>query len=328
MLFVCGIDVSKATLDACLLAEGAARPAFASFANDEGGFEALARWALSLAPGGGVRFAMEHTGCYHRALLRSLRSRGLAALALNARRCRDLAKGLGVLDKDDRVDAEVVARCVLMSRPCARPEPPAREALREVSHRVEQLKGQLAKERTRLKEPRLSARVEASIRRSIAWLEGELEAVEAGWLEALEDAPELMAAYRLALTVPQVGPCTARALVSELPDASDVGDPRRLCALSGLVPRRRRSGASLQAPDRLSPCCNRRQEGDVHARRAGAEALARAQGVPRPAGPRGQAPQPGARRRRPQDPAPGARRARQRNALAEKTLDNMNGVSG
>jgi transposase len=258
MLFVCGIDVSKATLDACLLAEGAARPAFASFANDEGGFEALARWALSLAPGGGVRFAMEHTGCYHRALLRSLRSRGLAALALNARRCRDLAKGLGVLDKDDRVDAEVVARCVLMSRPCARPEPPAREALREVSHRVEQLKGQLAKERTRLKEPRLSARVEASIRRSIAWLEGELEAVEAGWLEALEDAPELMAAYRLALTVPQVGPCTARALVSELPDASDVGDPRRLCALSGLVPRRRRSGASLQAPDRLSPCCNRR----------------------------------------------------------------------
>jgi transposase len=254
--FVVGIDVSKSALDACLVREGEA-PLWERFSNDEEGFERLEAWALLFGEPG--RFAMEATGPYHAALARFLRGRGREVLVLNPRRCRDLARGLGVLDKDDRTDARVVARCALLSRPEPQAAPPAsRESLREISRRIEQCQIALSKERTRLKEPRLSGAVEGSVRRAVAFLDDEVRALEKEWLRALKEDEAMEEGYRLLLGVPQVGPKTARVLVSELPDASSVEDPKRLCGLAGLVPRRRRSGTSLASPDRLDRACNRR----------------------------------------------------------------------
>jgi len=260
---VIGIDVSKDALDVCLLSEGG-RAANARFSNDEAGFQDLLAWARGPGAFRG-RFAMESTGAYHKALVRFLRLSGAEALVLNPRRCRDLAKGLGILDKDDPLDARVVALAVSMSRPASqRAEPETKEELREVSRRIEQLKNELAKERTRLREPRLSLLVSESLRRSIGFLLAEIEDLEKLWLKVLERDEALENAYRLVLTVPQIGPKTARVLVSELPDAAKVDGARRACGLAGLVPKRRRSGTSLRAPDRLSPCCNRRLKKAVY----------------------------------------------------------------
>ena len=62
-----GIDVSKDTLDACLLAPGG-RTRQASFPNDACGHAALIRWADRHAAGvvaeGGLHFCLEATGPY------------------------------------------------------------------------------------------------------------------------------------------------------------------------------------------------------------------------------------------------------------------------
>ncbi|QEL20926.1 IS110 family transposase [Limnoglobus roseus] len=64
---VIGIDISKATLDACLLTpDGKARGK--AFPNAPDGFAALLAWADGHAPESTTHFGMEATGGYEGAL--------------------------------------------------------------------------------------------------------------------------------------------------------------------------------------------------------------------------------------------------------------------
>ena len=58
-----GIDVSKATLDACLLLPGG-RARAATFPNDPAGHAALIAWADRHAGGAALHFCLEATGPY------------------------------------------------------------------------------------------------------------------------------------------------------------------------------------------------------------------------------------------------------------------------
>lgn len=82
---VVGIDVSKATLDACLLApDGKAREK--AFPNTPDGFAALLAWADGHAPGVETRFGMEATGGYEDALASHLHAAGRHASVINPTR--------------------------------------------------------------------------------------------------------------------------------------------------------------------------------------------------------------------------------------------------
>ena len=54
--------------------------------------------------------ALEATGGYEKQALGLLWSLGLAVTLLNARAVRDFAKGMGLLEKTDRIDARIIAR--------------------------------------------------------------------------------------------------------------------------------------------------------------------------------------------------------------------------
>lgn len=253
MRVMCGIDVSKETLDAVVW--DGTRKSHRQFANDEYGFQELSKWALSK---GAERFAMEATGAYHKALLRALQQAGLDAVCLNPLRARQLALGLGVLDKDDKLDALMLAKAVSMTASNGQQQrSQAHEQALEISRRLEQMNLAIAKERTRLKEPRLSQAVKDSIVRLIEYLKNEAELLESLWLQLVRSDEELGETYRLAISVPNVGPKTARVLVSELPARAQLGPPRKAVGLSGLAPKRRRSGTSLKASDRTTKACNR-----------------------------------------------------------------------
>jgi transposase len=130
------------------------------------------------------------------------------------------------------------------------------ETALELSRRIEQLKQDRAKERTRLKEPRLYEGVEQSLRRHVEWLGVEIDNLENEWLELIQKDAELAESYRLVLTVPNVGPKTARVMVSELPPKSQIVLRRKAVGLAGLAPKKRRSGTSLNAPDQIPRACN------------------------------------------------------------------------
>ncbi len=58
-----GLDVSRDTLDACLL-QGKNKPLHKQFANDEAGFALLLKWTHAQAPDQSTHFCLEATGSY------------------------------------------------------------------------------------------------------------------------------------------------------------------------------------------------------------------------------------------------------------------------
>ena len=74
-----GVDIPKATLDACLLApDGATRDR--AFPNTPAGFAAVLAWADRHAPGAEVRFGMEASGGHEDALATHRHAAGRPAL--------------------------------------------------------------------------------------------------------------------------------------------------------------------------------------------------------------------------------------------------------
>src|SRR5665213_1294502 len=95
---VCGVDVSKAQLDAHVVPSGA----FGRFSNDAEGIAALAafcrRHEVQLA-------VMEATGGYERTAFLLLWEAGIPCGLTNPRSVRRYAEAMGILEKTDRLDA-------------------------------------------------------------------------------------------------------------------------------------------------------------------------------------------------------------------------------
>ena len=118
-----GIDVSKDTLDACLLLPGGKAKEHA-FGNDPRGHAALLAWADRHAAGAAVHFCMEATGPYSEAPSVFLADAGRHVSVVNPTRVKyaGLARGRG--NKTDRADALLVAEYAARERPPAwRPVP-------------------------------------------------------------------------------------------------------------------------------------------------------------------------------------------------------------
>src|SRR5688572_17261270 len=103
-----GIDVSKDTLDACLLLPGG-RAKEATFANDPKGHAALLAWADRHAKGAAVHFCLEATGPYSEAIATYLADAGQLVSVVNPTRVKyaGLARGRG--NKTDKADARLIA---------------------------------------------------------------------------------------------------------------------------------------------------------------------------------------------------------------------------
>lgn len=98
-----GIDVSKRTLDVCLLPDGETF----TVANDQEGVDEL----LSRLEGASVELVvLEATGRYERLAATSVAAAGIPVAVVNPRQARDFAKAIGKLAKTDKIDAFVLAR--------------------------------------------------------------------------------------------------------------------------------------------------------------------------------------------------------------------------
>ena len=105
ILTTVGIDVSKDRLDVALLP---GREQF-SVANDASGWKQLLKRLRRLD----VRaVGLEASGGYERGLVEALLAARLSVRLVNSWKLRQFARGIGVLAKNDRLDACVIARFV------------------------------------------------------------------------------------------------------------------------------------------------------------------------------------------------------------------------
>lgn len=149
---IIGIDVSKDTLHVALADSRDARNdkvlASHRFTNNDAGFKSFADWMEKKKAEAGTVCLMEATGVYHERLADWLHRHGVAVAIELPNKIKYYAKCLNVKTKNDKVDAEIIARYGLHN--VCTPWHPMTENLYQMRSLLRQVQS-MTKERTRCK---------------------------------------------------------------------------------------------------------------------------------------------------------------------------------
>jgi len=220
-----GIDISKAWLDIYDATTGQPR----RLANAQGQIKAF----LAALPEGSC-LVFEATGPHDTVLRRCLNGTGLKFARLNPARVRDFARYKGKLAKTDAIDARVLAMMAEGAEfSLEQAFDDEREALVALHRRRDQLVGQRAIERTRVATAP-DQRERESLKRHMAFLDGEIRAIEAD-IAALLQQPSFKAKVAILRSLKGVGPVTATTLIALLPELGSLS-AKAIAALAGLAP--------------------------------------------------------------------------------------------
>lgn len=230
-----GFDIAKEEIEVCLLPDGQRR----AIEYTDTGLSELAKWLQASRVD---LVVMEATGGLEIKAAAHLALRGLPAVVVNPRQVRDYARALGILAKTDRLDAEVIARFGVDTKPAPRgiPDELAR-ALAELTKRRQAVKKMIVAEQNRLKRAE-SAEVRGRIARHIEFLNLEIDDVDAALKQQIKKSPVWRARENLLRSVPSIGPTTAAVLVALLPELGHL-TRRKIAALVGIAPYNDDSGS-------------------------------------------------------------------------------------
>jgi transposase len=228
-----GIDVGKSWLDAAIHGQEAAR----RFANDPTGVAELVAW---LAEEGVVRVGLEATAGYERAARSGLEVAGLEVIVHQPLEVRLFARLKRWKAKTDRLDAALIAAATAQVEAVRAAQDPRLVELAQRLTAYEQITDQAAELKTFMEHVDLPDLVETlgeqikSLSRLKARLAAEI-------LTRVKACADLLARYRLLLSLPGVGPIVAASLVIRMPE---LGAMRRgqAAALLGVAPFDRQSG--------------------------------------------------------------------------------------
>jgi transposase len=222
-----GIDVSKDRLDVALYPEN---DAF-SVSNDAAGWRSLCR---RLRPLGVRAIGIEASGGYERGVIGALLEAGLPVRSVNAWKLRQFGKALGVLAKNDRLDAQVIAQFVasLPTRPAQHDPQRARLAeLVTARRQAVDLRQELSNQLEHLRDRELRRMHERRIRQ----IDADLARLDRRIGEAIDAVPAFAERCRLLRSMPAVGPVLAATLLALLPELGTIPN-RAIGALVGVVP--------------------------------------------------------------------------------------------
>jgi len=253
-----GIDVSKASLDVCLLQDSASHHRYRrKFSNSRSGIKALLEWLMAHCPGP-VAAVMESTGCYGELCAHLLHEAGHRVSVISARRIQQYAQSRCRHNKTDQVDAEVIARFGFLQDdellPQWLPTPQAQGQLRELLRRGDELEAALQAERNRLEGAAERSALLKSLKGHIRWLEKELIRLQKMITALLKTFPDLAEDCRRLEAIEGVGAKTARWLVAELP--LHLESSHTAAAWAGVAPRLFESG-TIKRPSRIGRSGNR-----------------------------------------------------------------------
>ena len=253
-----GIDIAKDSFQACLL-RGTSKPLSKQFANAAAGFAKLLRWVQHQAPEAVAHYCLEATGTYSQPLALFLAEADQKVSVVNAFRVKHAALAQGSGNKTDKADALVIARyCQSQNPPLWRLATQEVRVLVALLRRLDTLEASRLQEHNRLCEALVLPMVAASLKKSLAFLDAEIAAIEAQIQEHIDQHPSLKADQELLESIPGIGALTARRILSELPDVDQFDNAQAAAAYAGLNPSEYRSGTSVRKRTRLSKRGNAR----------------------------------------------------------------------
>ena len=222
-----GIDVSKDRLDVLLLPEGLCF----SVCNDAPGWAEL---IVRLRPLAVCAIGLEPSGGYERGIIRALLAAGLSVRRINPNKLRQFARARGVLAKNDRLDARLIAEYVAIMPTRVVQRDPATEQLAEVVTMRRQLCDQhvAVENQTAHLEDAMLRRLN---KRRLARLAADILLLDRRMAQIVASNANLTRRYELLTSMQGVGPTLAFTLVALLPELGQMSR-KQIAALVGLAP--------------------------------------------------------------------------------------------
>lgn len=247
---VLGIDISKATFDACLVTDGQTTRYHKNFRNTQSGFDELQTW-LKKQEVGCLHACMEATGVYGIALAEFLVIQGYGVSIVNPTRIKRYAESRLSRIKTDKQDAFIIAQFCEKEKPAFwTPMPEELKQLQELVRRCKALKKLKQQEAGRL-ESILNGTIRDSVEKMVRFIEEQIAYLEAAMEEHIKQHTSLKEKVDLLTSIPGIGATTARTLLVEINFAS-FGSARGVAAFVGLTPTMRQSGISVNRSSRIS----------------------------------------------------------------------------
>jgi transposase len=270
--WVLGVDVSKDSLDACLIRPFDGQLLEAKFHNNLSGFRRLKSWCKqqgcecqhdTLA-------CMEHTGLYTRQLVHYLLSRQVKVWlegSLQIKRSMGLLRG-----KSDTIDAQRIARYAQLHQAQCRPLEMSAltlEHLKDLQANRRRLLKAIQSLRTSCQElmqvdPVSGKQIQRVNREALRGLDNSLDKVEEQILEAIGRDQRLKQTYELVLSVKGVGKVLAAMLLVYTHGFTRLTDSRKLACYSGVAPFAYESGTSVRGRTGVSSFANNELKKVLH----------------------------------------------------------------
>lgn len=251
-----GIDISKERFDIFLSfisTKGNRETRKRSFKNDDHGFESLLNF-LQKHNVVQVKACMESTGCYGEALAEFLHNSGHFVSVVNPYCIKCYARSKLIRQKNDQVDAEIIAYYCQRQEPSRwTPPSPGLKKLRHLYRCTVSLKDELTLVNNHLeKKERLPEEVANAWEDLAVNIEQKIETIKSSIRELLKQYKELLENFQLLLTIPGIGEGSAIAILAEIPDVKAFRNARQLAAYAGTIPKNITSGSSVYAKPKLS----------------------------------------------------------------------------
>lgn len=228
-----GIDVSKETLDVCILEKDISE----SYSNNPKGRKELVK---RLAKETIQVVVIEATGIYHLELCQALRLAKIPTGIVNPKWVRDFARSRGAMAKTDKIDAKLLADYGRVTEIDTAVQSIEHEGLRVLVTRREQLVKLRSMEKLHL-ESTLDKKTLARIAKHIKALDKDIKAIQKDIDLKIKDSPELSPRAKVLRSIEGVGEVLCPLLLALLPELGKLNH-KQIAALVGLAPFNRDSG--------------------------------------------------------------------------------------
>lgn len=228
-----GIDISKTQMDVAIWDNEETW----EFENEAAGWQEMVEKAKELNPS---LIVVEASGGIEQRVVAELYLEELPVAIVNPTRVRNFARSTGQLAKTDKLDARLIAHFAQAVRPKVRPlRTVEQDHLNALVTRRRQVVQILTAEKNRRSTTHSTLR--KRLQKHIKWLNAELEVLDEGIEQYIQEIPSWRKNATLLRSVPGVGPVTASTLLAELPELGS-RNRQQIAALVGVAPLNKDSG--------------------------------------------------------------------------------------
>ena len=194
-----------------------------------------------------MQVVLEPTSVYHEVFATGLHEAGVRVSVVNPAKVRKFAEGIGLMHKNDSIDALILARYGVQAQPPQwQPEPPEIRHLKALLARLNTLDQDIRREQNRMEKTYsadLTPMVTESIEDSLDFLKNEKKRFEKALDDHIQNHPGLKKDRQLLESIPGVGKVLSKYMIALL-RGHHFDTANQVTAYVGLAPISSESGTS------------------------------------------------------------------------------------